>query len=167
MMVMRKKVSRGILWALTVIYFVVLVKLILFKTQIGPVRYIQMDHVSFLSNLKSANLVPVRGIVNLFGSNNSSIFILQNIIGNLIGFMPLGFLFYYLYSPVTLKNALKVSFLTSLAFEVVQVIFVLGHFDIDDIILNTIGGVLGFIVAKILYRTFTFLRRLKSFSRYS
>ncbi len=75
----------------------------------------------------------------------------NNLGGNIIGFIPFGILLPLLF--VWCRSIWKIilaSFLISLAFETTQLITGLGVFDIDDIILNTAGGIVGFIVYLIL-----------------
>jgi len=73
-----------------------------------------------------------------------------NLAGNVIGFMPFGALL-----PVLARSARKwwktvlISFEISSLVEVSQLIFQVGCFDVDDIILNTLGGILGFLVYRI------------------
>ena len=70
-----------------------------------------------------------------------------NLAGNVIGFMPFGALL-----PLMARNARKAwktvlfSFEISALVEISQLIFQVGCFDVDDIILNTLGGLLGYMV---------------------
>ena len=43
--------------------------------------------------------------------------------------------------------------LVSLSFELVQLLAGLGSFDVDDLILNTTGGIAGYILYKLIGRT--------------
>lgn len=73
-----------------------------------------------------------------------------NLAGNVIGFMPFGFMMPCLDQDN--QNGYKMvvlSFLLSLAVECIQLIFKLGCFDVDDIFLNTIGGALGYLIFAI------------------
>ncbi len=69
-----------------------------------------------------------------------------NIGGNIIGFCPFGF-----FLPILSKefrNGVKtvcMGFCLSLSVECIQLIFRVGSFDVDDIILNTTGALLGFL----------------------
>ncbi len=68
-----------------------------------------------------------------------------NLLGNVVIFLPLGFLM-----PMASKYrsfwATAINcFLLSLAVELFQLISRVGSFDVDDLLLNTIGGVLGYI----------------------
>lgn len=78
-----------------------------------------------------------------------------NIIGNVAAFLPYGF-----FLPILSKkfqNCFKVfllSFLLSLAVELLQLIFKVGCFDVDDLLLNTIGGVIGYGIYRLSWRKF-------------
>lgn len=80
---------------------------------------------------------------------------LLNLAGNIIGFMPFGALL-----PILAKGARKswkvglLSLEISTLIEVSQLIFQVGCFDVDDMILNTLGGVLGYAVFWMASRQF-------------
>lgn len=72
--------------------------------------------------------------------------VFTNLIGNVLIFVPLGF-----FMPMASRHrsfiaACVSSFLLSLGVETFQLITKVGSFDVDDILLNTIGGALGFIM---------------------
>ncbi|WP_077612373.1 VanZ family protein [Clostridium sp. Marseille-P2415] len=79
----------------------------------------------------------------------------KSILGNLIAFIPLGFLL-----PITHKkcnNFFKtflVSLMLILAIEVFQLITSLGYFDVDDIIMNMIGSIIGFCLYSVLKKVY-------------
>ena len=70
-----------------------------------------------------------------------------NLFGNILAFMPWGFMV-----PVIVKGLHKfwctvaATFFLSLCIETVQLVTKVGSFDVDDLILNTIGGMAGFLV---------------------
>lgn len=85
---------------------------------------------------------------------------LINILGNVIAFMPFGYLlpllnrkyrrfFYVLFNTI----------IFSLAVEAVQMLTQVGIFDVDDIFLNTIGGVLGYLIFAISYKIYQSFHR--------
>lgn len=102
------------------------------------------------------NLIPFYTIIKFIGdiktSPETSGTAIINIIGNIVGFIPLG---YYITSIFlknkTILNIIKYTIITILIIEIIQLFTLLGHFDIDDIILNTIGSIFGFILYKISY----------------
>jgi glycopeptide antibiotics resistance protein len=76
---------------------------------------------------------------------NAAVFL--NINGNILGFIPFGF-FLPLISK-RLRNGFIVAvlgFLTSTLIEILQMLTKSGVCDIDDVILNTIGAVVGYIL---------------------
>ena len=85
-----------------------------------------------------------------------NIFFLINVVGNVVAFMPFGFLVPVLYREQRreathnghyFRSFLFVTmlgFLLSLGVETIQLITKVGCFDVDDLIYNTIGAALGF-----------------------
>lgn len=73
-----------------------------------------------------------------------------NLAGNVIGFIPFGFMLPRISERVrTWYLTLLLSFAFSLMVETVQLIWHVGSFDVDDLLLNTIGGVLGYVAYQI------------------
>ena len=75
-----------------------------------------------------------------------------NFIANILSFFPLGFLLPIVFWKAKGLHCLLGVFATSLIFEVVQLITNFGSFDVDDIILNLMGGIIGFLI----FKAFTF-----------
>lgn len=74
-----------------------------------------------------------------------------NLIGNVFGFVPFGFLLPWVNKEKTNIFFIFMYTLTlSVAIEITQLIFKLGVFDVDDLILNTLGGIIGYILFCIL-----------------
>lgn len=90
----------------------------------------------------SHNYIPFKEI---FRYDLGSKLFYKNIFGNLLLFMPYGI---FIARYVNLKEPLVltiIAFITSLSIEVIQ--FLIGRvFDVDDIILNVVGCILGFSV---------------------
>ena len=69
-----------------------------------------------------------------------------NILGNILAFAPFGFMLPLLnikYRKFFLITFLSILF--SLSVEVAQMLLKVGIFDVDDILLNSIGGILGYL----------------------
>ena len=69
---------------------------------------------------------------------------LLNLVGNIVAFVPFGFFLPILYPRC--RNFLYTvffSFEVSLAVETIQLVSKVGSFDVDDMLLNTIGGAMG------------------------
>lgn len=75
-----------------------------------------------------------------------------NVIGNIIAFVPLGFLTPLILDKRSIKKISLVGAGISLAFEIIQLATGIGSFDVDDLILNTFGTILGYIILKLLTR---------------
>lgn len=74
-----------------------------------------------------------------------------NLVGNVICFMPFGFLIPTISKKKICKNVISVTLLAmlfSLGIETAQLLLKVGAFDVDDIFLNTIGGFLGYVTMK-------------------
>ena len=73
----------------------------------------------------------------------------HNVIGNMLMFIPFGFLISYFLKLEKPYSIIILSLITSVTIEVTQLL--IGRvFDIDDIILNVIGGFIGFLLFYIL-----------------
>ena len=75
-----------------------------------------------------------------------------NLVGNVICFMPFGFLLPTIFKSRVFKNIISVTFMAaifSMIIETCQLLLKVGAFDVDDILLNTIGGFLGYILLKL------------------
>ncbi len=88
------------------------------------------------------NLVPFVEITRYqFGSK----LFIYNVIGNILAFLPFGFFVSHYISAKKVSEITIVTLITSFAIELVQ--YHIGRaFDIDDIILNVIGGICGFLL---------------------
>lgn len=76
--------------------------------------------------------------------------VVENLAGNIVVFMPFGFLLPVIYEPLKKWYAiLPVGVCFSAAIECVQLVTRVGSMDIDDVILNVTGVMLGFIFLKL------------------
>lgn len=75
-----------------------------------------------------------------------------NLLGNVVCFMPFGFLLPTVSKKKIFKNFLIVTLMAmlfSLGIETAQLLMKVGAFDVDDIFLNTVGGLVGYIFMKL------------------
>lgn len=93
-------------------------------------------------NYGESNFVPFKEIFRYsFGSRK----FIRNVLGNIILFIPFGFLSSYLLKNRHLSVVTILTLIASGTIETVQ--YYIGRvFDIDDIILNLIGGIVGFLI---------------------
>lgn len=71
--------------------------------------------------------------------------VLLNLAGNVVGLIPFGFFLPFL-AARTRKcyTVVCLTFLFSLGIEITQLLCKVGSFDVDDLLLNTIGGMFGY-----------------------
>jgi len=134
-----KKIIRFFSWVLFIIYLTVMVYFLFFSEQFGRVP----------SDTYRYNLEPFTEIRRYIRYNKEigSFNVIINIFGNVACFMPFGFVLPILSNKQ--RNIFKVtflSFLCSVTVELIQLVSKLGSCDVDDVILNTLGGLLGYIM---------------------
>ena len=101
------------------------------------------------------NLIPFREIRRfiVYADLLGPMAVISNLFGNIVIFMPFGFLV-----PILGRKKRNfwftslLSFALSLAVECIQLVARTGCFDVDDIFLNTIGGMLGYLVYALVQR---------------
>ena len=95
-----------------------------------------------LNSASGMNLVPFSEILRYdFGTTMFN----YNVIGNILIFIPFGYLIGSYVNPKKCFAVLVTTLLTSVTIEFVQL--KIGRaFDIDDIILNVLGGILGYLL---------------------
>lgn len=94
----------------------------------------------------SSNFIPFK---EMFRYSFGSKLFIKNVLGNIIMFIPYGFFVSYYLKLKKPLSAFLLILLVSSSIETTQLL--IGRvFDIDDIILNVIGGMLGFFIYKFL-----------------
>jgi glycopeptide antibiotics resistance protein len=99
--------------------------------------------VTYESNgFNGGNFIPFREILRYdWGTKEFT----RQVIGNIILFIPFGFFITYYANIKNIGSAFFTTVAASIVIETVQY-FIGRSFDIDDIILNVIGGLLGFLL---------------------
>ncbi len=137
----QRKNEKGIsLYNAGIILLSVVMVIIFSLTGVSPISgfniEIRIDEISF---------IPFRGIIEML-QGGLTLHTFVNILGNIIMFMPMGFLLPLLFSNLySLKKTVAVGFGASLLIEFTQ-LFLIRATDIDDLILNTLGTMLGYLV---------------------
>lgn len=98
------------------------------------------------------NLVPLKEIERFWKYRKElGIHSVYNLVGNVLGFVPAGF-----FISILWKNrrgfgfTVCVTFQMSLLVEILQLVFRVGSFDVDDLLLNTLGGILGYLLLTLV-----------------
>lgn len=135
------------------IYIAFLILFVVLKFDGSFERIISL-HNSIIENekdgIRNINLIPFRSI-SPYLKNITEPYAFKNIIANILVFIPLGFFV----SNKNSKNVFKTLFIclsVILSIECIQLLFKIGFFDVDDIILNFIGSLLGMGINKILIK---------------
>lgn len=97
------------------------------------------------------NLVPLKEISRFitYSKKLGMGVVAANLLGNVIAFIPFG-----LFLPVLTKHRFGIVGMTvlsielSMLIEILQLVSKVGSFDIDDIILNTLGGIIGYLLFR-------------------
>jgi glycopeptide antibiotics resistance protein len=148
--------ARFIVFMLLLACLAVLAKFILFKKSPGYYkRYFQYEFARYKisEGKKRANMVPFKTIKLMQSDRLSEEYRTDNIAGNIVGFIPLGILFPLLFVGLRrLWRTVLMVFLVSLGFEVTQLVTGIGIFDIDDLILNVSGGIIGYLLIVLFLR---------------
>ena len=108
------------------------------------------------SGYRIINTYPFSTIQGYFNMNGAflSDFALTNILGNIAIFVPMGiYLSLFTKTMSILRNTTLVG-LISLGVEILQYVFAVGMADVDDLILNTVGGLIGVLLFKFLHKIY-------------
>ncbi len=99
------------------------------------------------------NLMPFKEIVRFWTYRQTLGFwsVMLNLIGNVAAFIPYGLFLPRLFSSCRrFLLTFVLAFEFSLCVEIIQLVWKVGSFDVDDILLNTLGGAFGFLIYRIL-----------------
>ncbi len=97
-----------------------------------------------INDIYKLNIIPFHTIIQQFASGDFNM-LLINIVGNIVMFIPFGYCPALLWHGFTPANAIMTGFCTSLFIETTQ-FFIGRSADIDDLILNTLGAALGYLL---------------------
>ncbi|MFI3230757.1 MAG: VanZ family protein, partial [bacterium] len=135
------------------IYLVLLILIVLLKFD-GTLNfsYVKAIRQSLLESSElNINLIlfdTIKPYLNMISHQ----FAFKNIVGNILAFVPLGFFMSILFFR---KNIIKTFFggvLVILFIESIQLVTKIGFFDVDDILLNSIGILIGYIISLVFLK---------------
>lgn len=140
----QKKILHFLTSGLFTAYLAVLVRIVLFKQ--APLYNL----FSAAGSVKrSINVIPFKSLYDMVISNIPVIRILENVVGNIAIFIPLGLLLSIIQKGRP-KKGILCGLTVSMLFEIIQYALSLGSSDIDDLIFNTSGVVTGYLLYKII-----------------
>lgn len=148
----RERFQTVLLYAVFICYVILLLQ-ILFLSRVSISELFNSQRTF----VRSINLIPFHSISEFISGSSSNLarFAFGNVVGNILIFIPIG-VYGSLFRNQT-KAAINLMFIViaSLLVEIIQGLLGIGTADIDDIILNSLGGWIGIAV----YKGFLFLFR--------
>lgn len=128
------------------VYIVMLLRITLFK-QVSLYNLF----AAIGASERTISIIPFKSVFEMVHDGVSAARVIENVLGNLAVFMPLGLLLPILTKDKS-KKILLYGFVLSLFIEVMQYILALGSSDIDDLLLNTLGAMVGYAIYKAVRR---------------
>lgn len=126
-------------------YSALLVRLMVFKIsflKIGHLRLRMATHPG------PPNLIPFKSIAAGLRGEPSRMLATVNLIGNIALLAPIGFLAPFVLPAMGWRTALLLGTAAGLILETMELVFQVGIFDVDDIMLNATGVMLGYAVCR-------------------
>jgi glycopeptide antibiotics resistance protein len=130
-------------------YGIILVKVMVFKDV--PLIRLGRLMINFGGTHEGqANLLPFKTILPYLLGEKGLMIAGINLIGNIVLLIPIGFLTPFVYRNMTWKKSLALAVSIGFAIEGMQALLHVGIFDIDDVILNGLGVMIGYWAFMIL-----------------
>lgn len=140
-----KKLYRMAAWLLFGLYLVSMIYFLFFAESMGRTSMGQEYHYNLQPFKEIQRYLTYYDVIGPY-----TVFL--NLAGNILAFLPFG-LFFPLLSrrSRSLWKATLISFEVSLLVELIQLVTRVGSCDVDDMILNTLGGMIGYVCFRILF----------------
>jgi len=135
------KIINGMFWGIFIFYLILMIEVLFIR--------VGMDS-------HNINFIPFKSIaegINVYDGIRYRLVDMQ-VWGNVLAFIPAGIYLMILIKKSPVLRSLLTVFLLSLGIETAQYIFRVGASDIDDIILNCLGGIIGIFIYCLLEKLF-------------
>ena len=106
--------------------------------------------LDFKGNINTTTFLVVTHTINSIKHGNYQ-YILINVLGNIVAFIPLGILLPIIYGKKGLFNVLIYGFTFSFFIEIIQSLLFRAT-DVDDIMLNTLGTLIGYFIYRFIIK---------------
>ena len=134
------KILKWIKLGVFILYISILIYFLFFADMLG--------RTSGATNYRY-NLIPFKEIRRfiVYSGQLGVSSVCTNLLGNIVAFIPFG-----IFLPIITNNRLKFyqvtvfTFALTLSIELTQLVSRVGIFDVDDMILNTLGGMMGYLL---------------------
>jgi Glycopeptide antibiotics resistance protein len=144
----QQKITNAIFWGMFILYLILMLGIVFMRVGM---------------NSNSINFIPFKSIVegiNVYDGIRYRL-IDDQVWGNVVIFVPAGIYLMVLNKKNSILKALLTIFLISLSIEIIQYVFRIGASDIDDIILNCLGGGIGILIYLLLEKLFKTKEKIK------
>ena len=147
----KKKLARRGIKVIFYLYIIVIFYFVLLSERYGRDTGYDTSHV---------NLVLFKEI-NRFWTYTEAV--VTNLFGNIFAFSPFGFMI-----PIVInkkKAFFRAVFATSffsLVIETSQLIMKVGVFDVDDLLMNTVGGLIGYMIYRVVVAVYDLYNRKRT-----
>lgn len=137
---MEKRTEAILFWGLFAFYLLLLIDVVF------------LSRMSAGRSIRLVNLIPFQSILSYIHVDDGIRYRLVdvNIWGNILMFVPMGIYVPLIRKKSTFLQTLLCLVILSFLIESVQYLFFLGSADIDDVVLNATGGVLGWLFYRLL-----------------
>lgn len=150
------------LQVLLLVYCVLLIKIMVFKDV--PLIRLGVLMLNFGGTHEGPpNFIPFKTILPYLAGEKGLLIGAINIVGNIILLVPVGLLMPFVVGAVNLKKSLVFAVFSGLFIECMQTLLHVGIFDIDDVILNGLGYLMGYWIYLVLPRFWHLLKSSKIF----
>jgi glycopeptide antibiotics resistance protein len=153
---MKKQLISSILF---IAYFAFLMKIMVWKDlPMVRIGFLQLNFGG--TQVGSGNWIPFKTIIPYLLGEKGLLIGGINILGNILLLVPIGFIFPFIKVKMAWKECLLYALLICFSIEGLQVFLRVGIFDIDDVILNVLGVIIGFACYPVYQsrkKTFNFL----------
>ncbi|MEC3618680.1 VanZ family protein [Bacillus subtilis] len=147
------------------VYFFNLISVTLFPIPIDAVLIKDIKDDTYIPFVSGNNFIPFYFLLDIY-HEGLQYYVIRSIGGNLILLLPVGLLFPLLFAKLNnVKRILLTGFFISLFIELIQLTFsvyirtIYRSFDVDDLILNTLGTLIGywfFYILRMLYEKLSY-----------
>ncbi len=140
-------IQSAFLYTILVFYIILSLSIIIFK-YVSPLELLNEGRPIF----RSINILPFRTIKGYLTGTFyvSRSVVLKNILGNIGLFIPLGIYLQLLKKDKRIFVSIFFVIIISLSVEIIQFVLAIGAADIDDILLNCAGGIIGILFYRLL-----------------
>lgn len=124
-------------------YLLLLIKLLILK----DLPMIRIGHLMLNfggTQSGEGNLIPFKTILPYITGKMGLLIGGINVLGNIVLLIPIGFLLPFVFRSINTKMIFIISLVFCLLIESIQAILKIGIFDIDDVILNVLGFMMGY-----------------------